>query len=132
MTEVFKALNTFVREAKSDSKTDIVQALSEAYIFPINAGQSDSAFDYMSSARDLNMWFIADRQHLHESFVGLVPILALPVDVIEKLPRLISHLGLSNRLLTHAAGSELKAEGVTQVHTEFTASFRSKARHIAR
>jgi hypothetical protein len=132
ITEVFRALDTFVREAESTGKHDIVNALSEAYIFPIHTGHSGSAFDYMSSARDLNMWFIADRMHLKECFEGLIPLLALNVDIMEKIPRLILELGLKNRLLTQAAGSNLKAEGSTEVHTKFTASFRAKARHIAR
>ncbi|KAH7399670.1 hypothetical protein BKA66DRAFT_437202 [Pyrenochaeta sp. MPI-SDFR-AT-0127] len=132
ITEVFLALDAFIGEADPIKKHDIIDALSQAYIFPIDAGQSGSAFDYMSSARDLNMWFIADRLHLKESFDGLVPLLALSVDVIEKIPQLISELDLRSRLLTHAAGSDAKTEGSTQVHTGFTASFREKARYIAR
>ena len=132
MAEFFKALNRFVGETNRDLEPDSVQILSDAYIFPINDGRSNSAFDYMSSARDLNMWFIADRQHLQQSFEGHVPLLALSVDVIEEIPELISSLGLNDRLLTHAANAYIETEDSTQIHADFTVAFRSKAYHIAR
>ncbi|KAF2852960.1 hypothetical protein T440DRAFT_466522 [Plenodomus tracheiphilus IPT5] len=132
LTEVFRALDALVVEADSSSRHEIIEALSEAYIFPIDAGRSGAAFDYMSSARDPNLWFIADRLHLRQSFYGLVPLLALNVDAADKISRLISEIGLRNRLLTQAAGSDAKTEGETQVHAEFTAAFRAKARYIAR
>jgi hypothetical protein len=132
ITKVFQELNSYVEEAYAARKHEIIDALSDANIFPIKNGRSGAKFDYMSSAQDLDMWFIADRLHLKESFDGLIPLLALEVDVVEKISMLISNLGLSNRLLTIAAGSDIAAEGSTQLHVEFTTSFRAKTHHIAR
>ena len=132
IAEVFQALDIFVGESDIYNRHEILEALSTAYIFPIDAGRSGAAFDYMSSVRDPNLWFIADRVHLKESFDGLVPLLALNINAIEKIPKLISELGLRSRLLTQTASPDIETKGPTQIHAASTASFREKARYIAR
>lgn len=135
ISEVFKAINGCLEENKDpQARNDIVRCLKDAQIFPIYTGKSGLVFDYMSTAQDLEMWFIADRWHLKKSFEGLaeVPLLALSVDVVEKIPLTITLLGLRDRLLSHAAGANATASGPTQPHPIFTSSLRAKARHIAR
>ncbi|KAF2679081.1 hypothetical protein K458DRAFT_408347 [Lentithecium fluviatile CBS 122367] len=133
ISEVFKAINECLEENQDPcTKADIVKSLKDAHIFPIDAGKSGCVFDYMSTAQDLDMWFIADRWHLKKSFDGLVPLLALSVDIVEKLQLTITTLGLRDRLLSQAAGANAQAIGTTHPHQAFTSSLREKARHIAR
>lgn len=135
ISEVFKAINTCLEgTVYPEARAEIVEHLKDAQIFPIHTGRSGSVFDYMSSARDLDLWFIADRWHLKKSFEGIdeVPLLALDVDVIEKISLTITLLGLGDRLLSQAAGATAKSSGPTQLHEIFTSSLRAKARHIAR
>jgi hypothetical protein len=133
ISEVFKAINDCLDENKdSTTRADIIKLLKDAHIFPIDAGKSGCVFDYMSTAHNDDMWFIADRWHLRKSFDGLVPLLALSVDVVEKIQPTISLLGLTDRLLSQAAGAKAKASGPTQPHQIFTTSLRAKALHIAR
>lgn len=133
IAKVFKAINSSLEEAEVAAIRDvIVESLKTACIFPISAGKSNSLFDYMSTAQDLEMWFIADRWHLKKSFDGIIPILALDVDTIEKIQVLISALGLNHRLLSWAAGENAKVNGITEPHQTFTVALREKAKHIAR
>jgi hypothetical protein len=133
ISEVFKAINDCLAENKdSSTRADIVKLLKDSQIFPVNAGKSGTVFDYMSTAHNHDMWFIADRWHLKKSFDGLVPLLALSVDVVEKIQPTISMLGLTDRLLSQAAGAKVNASGSTQPHQIFTTSLRAKAIHIAR
>lgn len=132
ISRIFRALDTYVEEADSTGKQEIIASTSHAYIFPIDAGQSGLGFDYMSSVRDVNIWFIADRVHLKESFHGLVPLLAIKADLVENIPHLLKALDLRDRLLTEAAGSDVQTQGTEKVHTTFTAQFRAKVPFIAR
>ena len=132
ISEVFKSINNCLEENKDSSmREDIIKSLKDALIFPIDAGKSGCVFDYMGTARDADMWFIADRWHLKKSLDGLVPLLALSVDVIEKIQFTIEMLGLSSRLLSRVAGATVQANG-SHPHQVFTSALRAKVKQIAR
>lgn len=133
ISEVFKAINKVLEDSgdKRASST-IIEAFKTAQIFPINTGISNSAFDYLGTAHDLDMWFIADRPHFKESFEGIVPLLALGADAVTKIQTTIDALGLSGRLLTRLADAVTETSGPTQKHLACTTWLRGKANHIAR
>jgi hypothetical protein len=109
-----------------------VLPLGECCIFPVITGKSHSDFDSLCTAGEIDMWFIADRNHLLESFKGLVPLLAFDPETVEKLSLLISALGLERRVLSKVAKGVSKAEGRVDFQSGYTKLLRKKARCIAR
>ena len=56
-------------------------------------------FNYLSIVYSNNVWFIVNRWHLKKSFKGLVLLLALKLEIINKIQPLIKVFGLNNKLL---------------------------------
>jgi hypothetical protein len=108
-----------------------IEALNGNPIFPIKTGDSNRSF-HLSTSSGNDMWFIADRWHLRQSFEGLVPLLALTVASIEKLSFLIKRLNLEHRLLSKVARGIPKIRGLSKICPQHTFSLRSKSRSIAR
>jgi len=109
-----------------------VLTLTQSRIFPIETKKTGFAFDLLSTARESDMWFIADRWHLRQSFEGLVPLLALDVGFVEKIHTLIQTLRLEGRLLSNVSHGIPKTVGACKLHTQYTISLRAKSRLIAR
>jgi hypothetical protein len=109
--------------------------ISQTAIFPIQTKDSNFTFDtfrYLSPAHGREMWLIADRWHLRQSFEGLVPLLALPVATVGKISHLIKLLNLNNRLLSNVARGIPTIRGLSKTCPQQTLSLRAKSRSIAR
>jgi hypothetical protein len=117
---------------KASSEAPSFEALTQTAIFPIKTTDSNYTFHYSSTCFGREVWFIADRWHLKQTFEGLVPLLALEVESVEKISYLIKKLNLTNRLLSKAAHGVPKITGFSQTCPQHTLSLRAKSRSIAR
>lgn len=129
IAQVFIAISK--RLGISNARSE-VQPLFECRIFPVATGESHSDFDSLCTAAEIDMWFIADRVHLKESFGNLVPLLAFDPEIVEQISPLIDALELERRLLSRVAKGVSKTDGRVELHLEYTKSLRKKARCIAR
>jgi hypothetical protein len=129
IAQIFVAISKYLDiSATSES----VMVLRECCIFPVITGKPQSDFDSLCTAEEREMWFIADRMHLRESFESLVPLLAFNPDIVEKISLLIDALGLEQRVLSKVAKGVSKTEGKVDFHQRSTNLLRGKARCIAR
>jgi hypothetical protein len=136
ISEVFISISDYLHEGRSDISAsimkDMVTTLTDSAIFPIRAGRSQATFDYLSTGQATDQWFIADREHLAQTFEGLVPLLALKVEKIGKIASLVKTLGWENRMLSGLAEGIPETAGRIQLKFDYTNSIVSKARFIAR
>jgi hypothetical protein len=109
-----------------------LEAFTQAAIFPIQTGDSKYNFHHLSTCLGREIWFIADRWHLRQSFEGLVPLLALEVESVEKISYLIKRLKFEDRLLSQVAHGVPKIRGLSHPCHQHTLSLREKSRSIAR
>ena len=109
-----------------------VQLLATCHIFPVVTGAWHPEFDSLCSAVETDMWFIADRPHLKESFEGLVPLVALDTDIVENIKPFIDAMGCEHRVLSRVAKGVSKADGRVELSRGYTKSLSEKARCIAR
>lgn len=116
----------------STDNNKIVRALIHAPIFPILVKDTTSTFDYLGTVQQTEVWFVADRWHLRQCFEGLVPLLAMSVETIEKIHHLIRKVNLRHKLLSNAAHDIPRIRGLSMPCPEYTLSLRAKARFIAR
>jgi hypothetical protein len=130
LREIFLKVEEYL---ESDGSSNSFMALRQLKLFPICTGDEDpgtyGVLEWSDSAFE---WFIADRVHLLESFKGLVPLLALSVEDIEKLPLSLRTLGVEKRRLTKSATSVPSTRGPTVPDPFHTQSFRAKAEFILR
>ncbi|KAH8820670.1 hypothetical protein F5884DRAFT_745017 [Xylogone sp. PMI_703] len=129
IAQVFITISKYL-EIANDSNTVI--PLTESCIFPVATGKLQSGFNSLHSAAESEMWFIADRTHLKDSFENLVPLLAFDPTIVEQIGLLINALGLEHRLLSTVAKGVSKTKGKTSLHLGYTKSLRKRARCIAR
>jgi hypothetical protein len=129
IAELFVDISRSLRVASDYS---VVQPLCNYCIFPIITGNAAAGFDLLLTARDSDVWFIADRPHLKQSFEGMVPLLAFNIETVEAIKELIELLSLKNRVLSKVAKGVSKPNGQFFLHEEYTKSLRQKSRCIAR
>jgi hypothetical protein len=107
-------------------------ALRACCMLPIRLPNSEKGFDRLCSARTAEDWFIADRDHMLESFGTVVPLLALSPDQISKAAMLLKCLcdgTMKERRLSRLA--KVNATGVTE-HKEYAALWTARAKYIDR
>lgn len=136
ISDVFISISENLQHTPSSNRAKashgVSKALLDAEIFPISKRKSMATFDYLSNGNQSELWFIADRWHLKENFEGLVPLLALKVEAIEKVSALISALGLEYRLLSKLTHGVPEASGNIRFDAQYTNSIWTKARYMSR
>lgn len=133
ISRLFVSLSLHARIDPGLLAFELVKSLCEKDVFPIETANNDSEFSELRSARSQDLWFIADRPHLRQSFRGSVPLLAFPVEILAKIETLLEGLPLLRmRLLSQVANGEPSVQGTAHFHSTYTESLRSKARFIAR
>lgn len=98
-------------------------------IFPISWDTSQVQFE-LASAED-ERWFIADRAHLHDSFAGKVPLLALQPPDLDVLAGLLAALDLEPRRLSSCVTTTTYPKGVTKLRTSDTLLLNQRAPFFA-
>jgi len=136
ISEVFISISDHLHKSQKEmfagTVKDMIATLMECPIFPVAAGKSQATFDYLSTSRPTDAWFIADREHLRHSFLGLVPLLALKAETIGKIAPLVKILGWENRLLSTITHGIPQTAGRIQLTFEYTKLICAKARYISR
>lgn len=107
-------------------------SLRDSLVFPIQDNECKQEFSYLSSGDRSASWFIGDRDHLFDSFLGLVPLLAFEADDIKKMDPMIQGLGYDWRKLPRRAKSKQEQKGRILLYTAYLRLLRSKAIFIIR
>ncbi|KAH6898099.1 hypothetical protein B0T10DRAFT_535063 [Thelonectria olida] len=105
-------------------------------IFPILQGPGDHDDDREYDTLDIlnpafPPWFIADRHHLRESFVGHLKILAFEPEEVDAIEALLNVLGLNHRRLSALIRVETFPSGRPKTHRDRTIALREKAPFIS-
>lgn len=128
LSQVFVSMNRFL----TMEVTKPTQSSFHGLKFPVLVKETSTRFDWLVSAGTANVWFIADRLHLRQSFEGLIPLLAMEVEVVDQLRPLIEFLDLGPRLLSKVAQGVPRIKGLSTPCAMYTSSLRAKSRCLAR
>jgi len=100
-------------------------------IFPIIRGWNDTEYDAMLPLQpSYPPWFVADRYDLHDSFRGVVDLLAIAPEDLESIDILLQSLDIKHRLLSEIVSCEEKPVGTPKLNKRFTVLMRKKAQFI--
>ncbi|OCK83978.1 hypothetical protein K432DRAFT_463823 [Lepidopterella palustris CBS 459.81] len=108
-----------------------VQPLQRKPLFPIIKTEEKKAeFDSLCALGKNTSWFVADLDHLRESFRGIVDLLAFKVEDLESMADLLKALNLESRKLSILVKTETGPKGTTHIHRSYTRSLQAKAPFI--
>ncbi|EEU43645.1 uncharacterized protein NECHADRAFT_82646 [Fusarium vanettenii 77-13-4] len=100
-------------------------------VFPILKNKSDNEYDALAPLNPrFPPWFIADREHLRDSFSGCVDILAISPRDIQSIQAFLEALDVQPRVLSTIVKVESHALGKPKLHKAYTQSLRRKAGFI--
>lgn len=129
--EAFAKIGRAVKDLTIEDIKGDIEPLRQRSIFPILRKRSGEDYDTLA---DLNRkgqpWFIADRSHLRDSFLGYVDILAFAPEDLEAIEEFLRVLGLSSRKMSLLVATEMKPSGISTLHREYTSRLRSKVPYI--
>jgi len=129
---LFGTISTSLRDDPISQGTSGLSELASKKIFPVKYKCPWGRFDELRSCSQGDVWFIADRPHLRQSFQGLTHLLAFSSQQIHGMFDLLNFLRLGERLLSVAAAGSVDVSGATRKHRGYSHSLRSKAHVIAR
>lgn len=130
--DLFKAIGDFTEKAHGRIHHTIDASLKEQRIFPVTSTVLGSTFESLKAGLGSDVWLIADRHHLRQSFEGVVPLLAFEVSEIGRIASVLSAMGLESRLLSKRVEDVAKIDGNSRLHPRYTAYLRRKAKFIVR
>ncbi|RYP35690.1 hypothetical protein DL767_003711 [Monosporascus sp. MG133] len=102
----------------------------KCHMLPIRLPGSQDSFDKLLPASADEEWFIADREHLLDSFGEEIPLLALNIQDVNDASGLLSLLGLDARRLSHKARAFSAA--ATEDEGNYAARWKTRAKYIDR
>jgi hypothetical protein len=114
------------------SASTAVKELRRHKILPTLETQKTSETHVFWSSQDRGDWFIADREHLRERFVELVPLLAFDVGSVQRADTLPKALEVDSRKLSDLVMVTSLAKGRINLHGDYSRMLRSKAWLISR
>jgi hypothetical protein len=130
--DVFKQLSHTSHGMNCETE---LAALQDFQIFPVSTGEVGSSFQFLKPAGNLTedkLWYIPDKEFLHEHFGGRAPLLAFDDSTITHIGTLLNNLGCENRKLSKLATKHVTVEGWNKTNREYTRSLQKKWSYIAR
>ncbi|KAK0612007.1 hypothetical protein B0T14DRAFT_339770, partial [Immersiella caudata] len=128
--DLFKAISSYAEQSKGLLHSTVDTSLKDHEIFPITSPSLSCTFESLRSGLGNEIWFIADRHHLRESFEGVVSLLAFGVNDVARIAPGLRAMGLENRLLSKQVENVTKVKGSSGLHPRYTADLRRRARFI--
>ncbi len=135
-TKLRSRLESWAKISKALKEQDLANpktallAFQMAKIFPVFR-QAASEYDSLVALDPESApWFIADRHHLRDSFLGCVDLLAFAPEDLEPIEDLLRYLNLESRKLSRLVHSVCTPLGKSKRNKRYTLFLRSKAPYI--
>jgi len=132
ISRLFLDLSKALKDINATKAAQLLRPLHDRPIFPVTDGLGKckhDGFDRLLSLQDTS-WYIADQSELRESFVGKIPLLALPVEDIRAVHNLFTALRLEDRNLSKRSRCQTQPRGRVALHWPSTTFFAGRAPFI--
>lgn len=132
IAELLTAISENLQRVSTPRDAACIQRLATGRIFPVKYKGSREIFDSLMTTSQKEMWLIADRPHLRQSFEGRVNLLVFNTKQIADMSELFCHLKLGYRMLSTVATGLAQVSGKARLQGNYTELLRSKAPLITR
>lgn len=129
ISRLFRDISTALKDVNTSKAAQLLRPLQNKSIFPITDGIAKRGYDTLLDVHNTS-WFIADRPLIRKSFLGKVPLLALPIEDLSALMDLFRVLRLDGRMLSKLTSSRTHPKGRVTTHWPYTSSLRAKSPFI--
>ncbi|PQE10655.1 heterokaryon incompatibility protein [Rutstroemia sp. NJR-2017a BBW] len=129
VSSFFRNVSTALKDVNTSNAAQLLRPLQYKSIFPITNGLAKRGYDKLLDLHNTS-WYIADRPLIRESFLGRLPLLALPIEDLSALEDLFRVLRLDGRILSKLTTSRTQKWGRTTTHWAYTSSLRKKSPFI--
>lgn len=129
ISRLFRDVSAALKDVNISKAAQLLRPLQDKSIFPITNGLAKRGYDKLLDVHNTS-WYIADRPLIRESFLGKLPLLAVPIEDLSALEDLFRVLRLDGRLLSKLATSRTQERGRTTTHWNYTISLRKKSPFI--
>ncbi|KAF2181798.1 hypothetical protein K469DRAFT_752658 [Zopfia rhizophila CBS 207.26] len=96
-------------------------------VFPVSMTLQPTTYESLQSGEPIDKWFIADLEHLEQSFSGRLSLLGFDLNTNQKFKDLYKELGLNERVLSANASPRPQINGTPVLNSKYTAKLRDKA-----
>ncbi|KAM0264600.1 hypothetical protein ACHAPA_008265 [Fusarium lateritium] len=124
----FANINDLLKAMSAKKASTAVKPLLNSSVFPVLTQAQGGKWKLMKPNNDT--WFIADRKHLRESFLGKVPILDFSVKEVDGILDLIGALDLGKRKLSLLVKYHCHPKGQLEYSIPASWYFRTRAPFI--
>jgi hypothetical protein len=129
ISRLFRDVSTALKDVNTSKAAQLLRPLQDKSIFPVTNGLAKRGYNKLLDVHNTS-WYIADRPLIRESFLGQLPLLALPIEDLSALEDLFRVLRLDGRILSKLATSRTQQRGRTNTHWTYTSSLRKKSPFI--
>jgi hypothetical protein len=129
ISRFFCDVSTALKDVNTSTAALLLKPLQNKSIFPITNGIGNPKYDKLLDVQNTS-WFIADQPLIRESFLGKLPLLALPIEDLSVLKDLFRVLRLDGRMLSKLTTKRTQSKGRVTTHWAYTTSLRAKAPFI--
>lgn len=127
VSQLFRNISTAVKERKNLASFQLPRPLEKHPIFPIVRNERQDEFDYLAVLGSETSWYIADREHLRNSFRGKVPLLAFAVEELEAMEDVLGLFNVENRKLSTLVQTYTVPHGFVGVNKSYTAFLQERS-----
>jgi hypothetical protein len=99
ITRLFRDINSALKDVNTTKAAQLLRPLRDHSIFPITTNGQRHGYDNLLGLQDIS-WYIADQHLIRESFIGRLPLLALPVEELVALQDFFRGLRLAGRMMS--------------------------------
>jgi hypothetical protein len=131
--ETFVKISRALEGLTAEVAREDVEPLRRKPIFPILQKRGNKEYDtlaFLNRNRKKQPWFIADRHHLRDSFLGRTELLAFAPEDLKLIESLLEVLELDSRKLSQLVGSETSPIGIPMPNEKYTKHLRLKVPFI--
>ncbi|KAF2474923.1 uncharacterized protein BDR25DRAFT_255455 [Lindgomyces ingoldianus] len=129
ITRLFRDISIALKDISTTKSAQLLRSLRDHSIFPITTSGQMQGYGNLLGVQDVS-WYIADQHLIRESFIGKLPLLAVPVEELVALEDFFHVLRLDGRILSKCATSETNPSGRIEMHLVYTASLQAKTRFL--
>ncbi|KAM0411027.1 hypothetical protein ACHAPD_010851 [Fusarium lateritium] len=128
MMETFANINDILKAMSAKKAANVVKPLLDSAVFPVLTQALGGKRKLMKPSN--TTWFIADRKHLRDSFLGKLPLLDFSIEEVDDMLDLIKALNLHKRKLSPLVDCRCHPKGQLEYSIPASWYFRTRAPFI--
>jgi len=127
ISELFTKVSDTLAAISNQKAASVAEVLKNKAIFPIRETRGEAGYQSLRPLGCSSDWYIADLDHLADSFEGVVPLLAFTGENLTAMDPFLVALQLEERKLSNLVQSDATPGGKVKTHAERTRHLKARS-----